>query len=357
MPPGADPRDTLLPESLDQADARPVVTLPRAGVPGVVIAIGLAILAIALFMILDARRRALTAPPRRPAGLAAAGAFPAPPPLIVPPAPLPPPPVPVQIVKPVIIARAPPPPPAQPYRPAPTVYYPPPSPSPQQPPSGGARFNEPALVVDLGDGTAGGANANLAAEDSAVRATIIRNRGALVPQGSLIAAVLETPVNSSRPGFARAIVSRDVRGFDGTRVLIPRGSRLIGDFRADTGPGQKRVLVTWARLIRPDGVAIRLGSPATDALGGAGIAGRVDTHFLERFANAVLQSALTIGVNLASQSGGRTVILGTGGQLGTLGQTLIPNANPPPTIRVRAGTEIKVFVARDLDFGGVAPRQ
>jgi type IV secretion system protein VirB10 len=78
-------------------------------------------------------------------------------------------------------------------------------------------------------------------------------------------------------------------------VLIPRGSRLIGEFKADNMPGKRRVLVTWNRLIRPDGVAIRIASPATDALGGAGIAGAVNTHWMERFASAVLQSALTVG--------------------------------------------------------------
>ena len=54
--------------------------------------------------------------------------------------------------------------------------------------------------------------------------------------GAVIAAVLETPLNSDRPGLARAVVSKDARSFDGTRVLIPRGSRLIGEFKADANP-------------------------------------------------------------------------------------------------------------------------
>jgi type IV secretion system protein VirB10 len=238
----------------------------------------------------------------------------------------------------------------------------PPRPAPPSPPSG-------SLIVDLTggqgaaiNGTGGtttppaGANAaSVAQNDEAVRATIIKGRASIIPQGAIIDAVLETPLNSDRPGLARAIVSHDARGFDGTRVLIPRGSRLVGEFRASNAPGLSRVLVTWTRLIRPDGVAIRIGSPATDPLGGAGVAGSVNTHFLERFAGAALQSALAIGVNLASQAqanGTSAIYLGLPAQASQLGQQLVPNVNRPPTVKVREGTQVAILVARDLDFAG-----
>lgn len=355
-----DPRDEIA-----GRDVGPVVPLPRAGISGAAIAIGCGVLAIILFLVLDSHRRALetsrSAPTTAVQPLAPA------PPLVVPPAP------PVSVPTPVHAASPSPQPiPPMPRAPAPSpmpIYTAPPPPplrlQPEEPQRAAAPVSrgEPALVVDLGPGDApanakgaDGAAAG-AGDDQAVRATIIRNRSSLVPQGSLIPAVLETPIDSSRPGLARALVSRDVRGFDGTRVLIPRGSRLIGEAKGDVRPGQKRVLVTWTRLIRPDGVAIRIGSPGADSLGGAGLAGRVNTHFFERFANAVLQSALTVGVNLASRPGNGSVIVGLPGQIGTTVQPLFPSNNIPPTIKVRQGAEISVFVARDLDFGGVAPRQ
>src|SRR3546814_2996545 len=80
------------------------------------------------------------------------------------------------------------------------------------------------------------------------------NRSTTVPQGTLIPAVLETAFNSTGSGFARALVQRDIYGFDGARVLIPLGSRLIGEYASDTSPGQKRAFVTWTRIIRPAGV-------------------------------------------------------------------------------------------------------
>ena len=226
--------------------------------------------------------------------------------------------------------------------------------APGSPGGGQMRTAGPAgssVVFDAGTG--GGSDEKLSGENAPARASLIRNRPALVAQGEIISATLETPVNSERPGLIRAIVSRDVRSFDGSRILIPKGSRLVGEFRADQQVGKRRVLATWNRLIRPDGVAIKLDSPVADASGSMGIPGKVDTHFLARFANAALQTALQIGVNRANRNGNNVIVSGTGQVPGMIGQAIIPNADLPPTVRVEAGTAISVFTARDLDFSGV----
>ncbi|MDL2351288.1 MAG: TrbI/VirB10 family protein [Pseudomonadota bacterium] len=185
-----------------------------------------------------------------------------------------------------------------------------------------------------------------------VLATRLANPSLTVQQGTVIQAVLETALDSNRPGFVRAIVSRDVRSFDGSRVLIPRGSRLFGEYKSDLGQGQSRVLVQWQKLTRPDGVQIALDSPAADPLGRAGIGGKVNTHFFARFASALLQSTLDIGVGLATRSaGGGTVVLGLPGSTQNLVQ---PNQeNLKPTVTVKQGTSVSVFVAHDLDFSTV----
>lgn len=185
-----------------------------------------------------------------------------------------------------------------------------------------------------------------------VSATRFANPAMTVPQGTVIPAVLETALDSNRPGFVRAIVSRDVRSFDGSRVLIPRGSRMFGEYKADLGQGQKRVFVQWQTLTRPDGVQIALDSPAADPLGRAGVGGKVNTHFWPRFGNALLQSTLDIGVGLATRSaGGGTVVLGLPGSTQTLIQP--QQDSYKPTVTVKHGTSVSVFVARDLDFSTV----
>ena len=172
-----------------------------------------------------------------------------------------------------------------------------------------------------------------------------------VTQGTLIPAVLETAIDTDVPGYVRAVVSTDVRSFDGTRVLVPRSSRLIGQYKSGLQAGQKRAYVIWTRLIRPDGVSVDLGSPAVGFSGEAGLAGKVESHFFERFGSAMLLSVVGGIPSLIGKSA--NVVVGGGGQsaaAAAIGQS----GQISPTVRVRQGEPIRVFTARDLDFSRVS---
>jgi type IV secretion system protein VirB10 len=356
------------PEEAAEAGVRPVIALPRSGLPPAAIVAGIIIAAIILFIILDSRRRSQAEPALAPSG---SGIATVPPPtLFIPPAPA----QPVLVATPVPAAERPP-------APAPQVYIPPPPPEirylpqpipapsyapPPPPPPQQRASNSPTIVLDTtiappaaqsGDGPGPGSDrstigGNLGSGQPVprVRSGVFANRSTTVAQGALIPAVLETAFDSRRPGFARAIVSRDVRGFDGTRVLVPRGSRLTGEYRSDIAPGQKRALINWTRLIRPDGVTIALASPAADTLGRGGVRGDYNSHFFQRFTSAILQSALDVGVNVASRAAAGNVIVALPGSTQNASQGLLASARILPTLTVPAGTSISVFVARDLDF-------
>ncbi|GGE98021.1 hypothetical protein GCM10011404_33960 [Sphingomonas prati] len=189
-----------------------------------------------------------------------------------------------------------------------------------------------------------------------MRASIVTNRATTVLQGTLIAAVLETGFDSSRPGYARALVQRDIKGFDGSRVLIPRGSRLIGEYSSEASAGQKRAMIAWQRLVRPDGVTIAIASPASDPVGRGGVRASVNSHFFERFSGAILQSSLDLGVNLAASSSRSPVIVALPGSLQGATSSVSSSREIAPTLSVRPGTSISVFVAKDLDFTDVEMR-
>lgn len=367
----------------------PVVAPPPRGAPTALIVAGMVGAGLALFLLLNGHRTATQVPAVR-AGAAdravAAGAG-DPPPLYVPPAPAPTPPV---------AANAAPAPPfvlPQPPRAPQVVYVPQPSApaiqsspfvatTPVQPARGEAT---PTLVIDttVSDGNPGtstpatpqngedaafaglrAANSNFASASTAApgaraRATMLGGRGTTVLQGTLIAVVLETALDTTRPGLARALVQQDVRSFDGSRVLIPRGSRLTGEYRSDVAPGQNRALIVWTRLVRPDGAAIAIASPSADTLGRAGVKAKVNSHFFARFAGAILQSVLSVGVNLASRPNNDTLVLGLPGSQfgGGGGLGFNQSSQVTPTLKVRAGTSISVFVSRDLDFADVEGRR
>lgn len=183
------------------------------------------------------------------------------------------------------------------------------------------------------------------------QATAMTNPATTVTQGTLIPAVLETAIDTDVPGFVRAVVSQDVRSFDGKNVLVPRSSRLIGQYQSGVQGGQKRAYVIWTRLIRPDGASVNLQSPAIGFDGTTGLEGKVNSRFFQRFGSAMLLSV--VGGLSGIFSGGASVVVGGGGQAAAAA-AVQQDSQVGPTIRVRQGEPIRVFTARDLDFSRVA---
>jgi hypothetical protein len=179
--------------------------------------------------------------------------------------------------------------------------------------------------------------------------------------GSLIPAVLATGINSDLPGDLVAQVSRDV--FDSRsqrRVLIPRGSRLLGRYQNQIAAGQKRLLVAWDRLLFPDGRSLRFpGLPGTSLSGEAGLPGSVDNHLPTVFGSALLLSLLSAGVQLSqpqqsatfgqAASAGQVGAAALGQELSTVSTELLRRRLAiAPTLRIPSGTEFNVFVRGDL---------
>jgi type IV secretion system protein VirB10 len=172
-----------------------------------------------------------------------------------------------------------------------------------------------------------------------------------VSQGTLMTAVLETAINSDLPGYARAVISQDVRSYDRSRVLIPRGSHLIGEYKSGLAVGQTRAYILWTRLLRPDGVSVALASPATDFAGRNGLGGKVNSHFMKRFGSAILLSV--IGAAGEALGGGSATVVLAGPQ-SVINSTAQRDVNIPPTVTVALGQPIRIFTARDLDFSSVS---
>jgi type IV secretion system protein VirB10 len=242
-------------------------------------------------------------------------------------------------------------------QPAPPTYVPPPPPAAPATPDPGRLAQ--VIVYDI---AAAAIAATTPSSDAALQASRAApaiaaagvDRSNLVPQGTLIYAVLETALNSTQAGQVRALISTNVYNAAGTKILIPKGSRVFGEYKAELTTGQNRAQVIWGRLIRPDGATISLDSPASDQLGRAGVKGKVDSHFGERLLGALLQSTVDFGSAVASRivtdNSGVVIALPNatqGGASPILGEV------PKPTLKVRHGTRIAVFVARDLDFSAV----
>jgi type IV secretion system protein VirB10 len=187
------------------------------------------------------------------------------------------------------------------------------------------------------------------------RAEVIVNPGNTVLQGTMIQAVTETALDSTLPGAIRAIVSEDVHAFDGTRILIPRGARLVGRYRSDVSLAQSRVMVAWDRIILPDNQTVDISAFGGDELGRTGTTGFVDTRFAQRFGSAALISligalpAAAAGQIETEAAGDVARDVGTDLRDSTL-SVMQDYLAIRPVIHVDQGTRITVMVDRDLEI-------
>ena len=189
----------------------------------------------------------------------------------------------------------------------------------------------------------------------------------LLTRGSMIDCTLQTAVDSTFPGMTTCVTPRVTYSATGEHIVIPRGSKIVGHYDSAKA-GEARLFMVWDRIETPDDIFINIGSPTTDALGVNGVAGVVDNRFMQRFGQALLFSALADSVapiltkllnenNVASTDATTAAYILTNRNSNTsatqksaLDALLQQNALLPPIIKIRQGENIKIFVARDLDF-------
>jgi type IV secretory pathway VirB10-like protein len=187
-----------------------------------------------------------------------------------------------------------------------------------------------------------------------------------VKAGTVIPAVMLGAINSELAGQILGQVRENVYDSDsGEYLLIPQGTRLVGLYDHHVVYGQERVLVTWKRLLLPNGSSLSLGDgmPGTDALGAQGFHDEVNNHYLRIFGGALLLSVISAGVQLSQipefgqdfrgPTAGNVLGAAVGQQLGsTSAEFLRRGMSVAPTLEVRPGYPFTVMVTQDVVFPG-----
>jgi type IV secretion system protein VirB10 len=182
--------------------------------------------------------------------------------------------------------------------------------------------------------------------------------------GSIIPALLLSAMDAGLPGTIIAQVSQDVYDTPkGEFLLVPQGSRLVGEYSNAIQYGQARIFVAWQRIIYPDGSALDIGAmTGADEQGEAGFNDKVDNHFLRIFGSAILMSAVTAGVNWATNhnqagfnsngySASSALSEAVGQQLGQATAHLLEkNLSIAPSLTITPGYRFAILVVRDLTF-------
>ena len=179
------------------------------------------------------------------------------------------------------------------------------------------------------------------------------DRNFLITAGSFIPCVLQTAMDSSQPGYVSCIVPRNVYSDNGRVVLLEKCTKIFGEYQGGLNRGQYRLFVLWTRAVTPRGIAIDVGSPATDALGRGGVDGKVENFFWKRFGTALLfslvEDAATVGAEAVGNNGSNTTRVPSDAASTVLQQ----NGDIKPVLRKNQGEDVGITVAQDFDFSTV----
>ncbi len=178
-----------------------------------------------------------------------------------------------------------------------------------------------------------------------------------VMAGTLIPALLLTGINSDLPGQILGQVSQNV--FDtvtGNHLLIPQGTKLLGEYDSRIAYGQERVLVVWTRLVFPNGASISLeGMPGVDLSGYAGLTDQVNNHYARLLTGVIFTSLLGAAAQTAHGSNrlepdfSELAIQGGADNLNQAGQQITrKNLQIQPTLEIRPAFRVNVFVNKDI---------
>ncbi|MEE9925988.1 MAG: TrbI/VirB10 family protein [Brucella anthropi] len=177
----------------------------------------------------------------------------------------------------------------------------------------------------------------------------------IVQAGTMIAAALMTGIKSDLPGQITAQVTEHVYDSPtGSHLLIPQGSRLIGQYDSQLAFGQSRVLLVWNRLIMPDGTSIVLERlQGADPQGFSGLEDGVDYHWGQLFKAAALSTLLGIGTEIGSSNDeseiAKAIRESAQDTAADVGQQIVRRQlNIQPTLTIRPGFPVRVIVQRDL---------
>lgn len=173
--------------------------------------------------------------------------------------------------------------------------------------------------------------------------------------GTIIPASLITGLNSDLPGIVLAQVTEPVRDTAAGRVvLIPQGSRLIGEYDSKIAYGQRRAMLSWNRIVLPDGRSLALDKlPAADRAGYSGLEDEVDFHGWQLLKGIALSTLLGVGTELSLGDSDDALVraLSDSAEQSTAraGDEITKrNLDVKPTLRVRPGWPIRVILHQDL---------
>ena len=175
-------------------------------------------------------------------------------------------------------------------------------------------------------------------------------------EGTTIDTALVNRLNGDFAGPVKVMVTNPVYSHDGQHVLIPEGTFFLGDIQKVDSFGQRRLAVTFHRLLMPDGYSIDLDRfHGLSQIGETGLSDQVNNHYLQIFGTSIALGIISGAAEATttdsgySESGSDALRQGVASSLAQSGAHVLDRfLNILPTITIREGHRIKVYLSDDL---------
>ena len=175
-------------------------------------------------------------------------------------------------------------------------------------------------------------------------------------EGTTIDTILANRLDGESAGPVKVMVTNPVYSQDRQHLLIPEGTFILGDVQKVGGLGQKRLAVTFHRLLMPDGYSVDLDQfHALDQIGDTGLKDKVNNHYLQIFGTSIALGVIAGAAEATNsnsgynQSGTEAYKSGIASSLSQSSANILDRfINVPPTVTIREGHRIKVYITQDM---------
>ena len=174
-------------------------------------------------------------------------------------------------------------------------------------------------------------------------------------EGTTIDTALVNRLDGEFAGPVKVMVTNPVYSQDRQHVLIPEGTFILGDAQKVSGFGQKRLAVVFHRMLMPDGYSVDLDQfHGLDQVGETGLKDKVNNHYMQIFGTSIALGIISGAAEAAtnggySESGSDMYRQGMASSLAATGSNVLDRfINIPPTITIREGHRIKVYITQDM---------
>ncbi|WP_446741926.1 TrbI/VirB10 family protein [Silvibacterium acidisoli] len=178
----------------------------------------------------------------------------------------------------------------------------------------------------------------------------------VVFEGTSIDTVLVNRLDGEFAGPLKVMVTNPIYSQDRQHMLVPEGTFILGDVQKVGGLGQKRLAVTFHRMLMPDGYSVDLDQfHGLDQAGATGLKDKVNNHYVEIFGASIALGIISGAAEATNanqgynETGSEAYKQGISSSLAQSGATVLDRfINIPPTITIREGHRIKVYITQDM---------